>query len=141
MGDKCYMAITMRTEDVPKFSETSGLGEGWWDRDEGENEAISELVAEEMNYAAYRECEQAAKAGCIFLAAHGSGDDYGPGEYAAIGGRMLEAETAQSNGAYIIPIADLANKQPCIDEGVEHLEAFYELWCRAHNHIHRRYKS
>jgi hypothetical protein len=136
MGDRCSMTITMRTEDVPKFSEASGLGEQWWDRDEGENEIISELVAEEMNYAALSECDKAAKAGCVFLAEHGAGGDYGPGEYAAFGKKFVDTEVSHS-GSYIIHVDDLKNPDPCVKQGLGFLKEFREVYEAAYQYIYK----
>ncbi len=136
MGDRCYMKITMRTEDVDRFSEVSGLGAEWWDWDESENEITSELVAEEMNYAALSECEKAAKAGCVFLAEHGAGGDYGPGEYAAFGKQFVDAETAHT-GSYIIHVADLDTPNPCVERGLRFLKEFREVYDAAYEYIYK----
>ena len=93
MGDRCYLEITLRTKDLRRFNEVTGLGDDWWDQElDAPAGGLIRVAVHEANYALYSERETAAKAGIPFMGAHGEGGDYAGFTFASIRGAQRESE-------------------------------------------------
>lgn len=123
MGDRCYLQITMRREDLPKFGGILGCApdETWWDNgyDEECNEDLVTVSVYETNYGWTDDREAAAKEGLVFFGDHDPGGTYGPCAFAAVDGRHMESPL-DFDGNLIIPIDD--ELKPVID--LESVRAF-----------------
>jgi hypothetical protein len=96
MGDRCYMQLTLRREDLDRFGKVlkEPAGSRWWNEDLGEPApGIVEIAIHEANYALWDERELAAGDGIPFFGNHGEGGDYTGYEFASLDGRQLEAYT------------------------------------------------
>ena len=105
MGDRCYMEVTVRKTDAPKFEEILGLkGTGVPQTFSIYTvaEAVS-YVVEESNYGDHEPRMEAAEAGCAFIGFHTSGHEYPACEFAAADGVMVEALTDTDSGL-LVPI-------------------------------------
>jgi hypothetical protein len=120
MGDRCYIEITLRRDDLRRFGEHiyAGMDESWWD-DLTEDEAQPDIVtvsAYEANYAWFNERAEAAKAGISFFGQHAQGDEYGAYAFASWHGELHEAPLDR-NGNIIVAVDD--NLDPIGD--IQHL--------------------
>lgn len=94
MGDRCYLQITLRREDLDRFGEAGGLGPDWWDEELDEPaEGIVEVAVCEANYACIDAREAAAEARVPFFGAHDAGDEYAGCAFASVDGEHVEVYT------------------------------------------------
>ncbi len=95
MGDRCFLEMTIRREDLPKFAPhvDTRPGEKWWDeiQDHPSNPHLVSVSVYEANYGWLDERQQAAKADIAFAGTHGEGGCYGGYAFAAVDGEMDEA--------------------------------------------------
>lgn len=82
MGDRCYMQVTCRRQDIPLF-EALGFH---LEFEQSPDCAVVELIDEEANYA---HADQ-LPAEVPFLASHGAGGNYGDGKIACDGNHYAE---------------------------------------------------
>jgi hypothetical protein len=125
MGDRCYLEITMRKADLPRFAPFAGAraDEKWWDN-EDDVDRHPDLVTVgvyEANYAWSDQRLAAAKAGVPFYGNHGEGGEYGPYAFAALDSEMLEVEV---NGAGYMFIAVDDNLQPVDHDDLKHMREY-----------------
>ena len=96
MGDRCYLEITLRREDLYRFGAhlDANPGEEWWDHLDEEKDLPGTVTASvyEANYAWYDERCAAAEGGIDFHGWHAEGGEYGPYEFASFKGKHQEAE-------------------------------------------------
>lgn len=122
MGDWCYLEITMRKADLPKFALHlhEPPDKPWWDDEKKDNPpGLATVRVFEANYAWYDEREAAAKAGLPFYGKHGEGGEYGPYAFASSDGGMLETPLDRDGELTMAVDEDL---QPLGD--IERLRAF-----------------
>ena len=97
MGDRCYLEMTMRRGDLPRFAPHVGAAadERWWTEDEPDagNPDLVRVRVHEAEYGWFDEREAAAKAGIPFIGTHGQGGEYGSHAFVSWAGRQLEAPT------------------------------------------------
>ena len=95
MGDSCFLEITMRRSDLPRFAShiDAAPEEKWWDRlDEDENRPeIVTVSVYEANYSWYDERMNTAKAEIPFYGYHAEGGEYGSYAFASLAGKLHEA--------------------------------------------------
>ena len=95
MGDRCYLEITLRREDLSRFAEhvNAAPEAEWWDHvtEEEECSGVVTLSLHGANYAWFDERTEAAKAGIPFYGRHDSGGEYGPYCFASWRGNLHEA--------------------------------------------------
>ena len=95
MGDRCYLEITLRREDLSRFAPhiDATAEEGWWDRldEDDANPGIVTASVYEANYAWYDERMTAAKADIPFYGYHAEGGEYGSYAFASWAGKLHEA--------------------------------------------------
>ncbi len=95
MGDRCYLEITLRCEDLSRFAEhvNAAPEEEWWDRLDEEEDRPGVVTASvyEANYAWYDERMKAAKANIPFYGYHAEGGEYGSYAFASWAGKLHEA--------------------------------------------------
>ena len=95
MGDRCYLEITLRREDLSRFAPhiDATAEEGWWDRldEDDANPGIVTASVYEANYAWYDERMNAAKADIPFYGYHAEGGEYGSYAFASWAGKLHEA--------------------------------------------------
>ena len=82
MGDRCYMQITCRRQDISEF-EALGFH---FEFEQTADSPIVELIDEEANYAHADQLPTEVP----FLASHGAGGNYGDGKIACDGNRYAE---------------------------------------------------
>ena len=94
MGDRCFIEITLRREDLSRFGAhvPATPGEAWWDRITEDNPDTVTVSVYEANYGWYDERDEAAKAGIPFYGTHSEGGEYGPYAFAAWKGTHREAQ-------------------------------------------------
>ena len=123
MGDRCYLEMTLRREDLPRFAEhvDASPNEKWWDAEDDLEDHPNLITVRiyEANYAWYDERRKAAEAGIPFFGTHGEGGEYGSFAFAAIDGELEEAPLSH-DGDLIISVDE--NLQPLW--GVEELRAY-----------------
>ena len=94
MGDRCYLEITMRCEDLSRFAVhvNAAPEEEWWDHidEEANQPGIVTASVYEANYAWYDERCAAAKEGIDFHGWHAEGGEYGPYEFVSYRKNHLE---------------------------------------------------
>lgn len=122
MGDRCYLEMTMRRADLPRFAEHVGAApaEKWFDAEDAhERPELVTLRIYEANHAWYDQRREAAEAGIPFFGSHGEGGEYGPYAFASIDGEIAEAPL-NHDGDLILAVDE--NLQPIGD--VEDLRAY-----------------
>ncbi len=124
MGDRCYLEMTIRREDLPKFAlcVDAEPGEEWWDdlREHPSNPHLVSVSVYEVNYGWLDERQEAAKAGIAFAGTHGDGGCYGSYAFAAHDGEMSEAPLSHDGDLIIAVDEDL---KP-VDDGDETIRAY-----------------
>ncbi len=125
MGDRCYLELTQRKADLPRFAPfvDAKPEEEWWDYQDdidGHPDLVTCCVYE-ANYAWYDERQAAAKAGIPFYGTHGDGGEYGPYAFAALDGEMLEAPLSH-DGYLILALDD--DLKPVDPADLQHLRAY-----------------
>ena len=108
MGDRCYLQLTLRRDDLGQFGAILGAEPGteWWNEDIGEPApGVVEIALCEANYALWDEREQAASDGIPFFGNHGEGGDYAGCEFVSLDGRQLEVYTDR-DGLLCVQIDD-----------------------------------
>ena len=101
MGDRCYMQVTCRRQDIPVFD---ALG-FHLDFEQAPDCPIVELIDEEANYAH----ADALPTDIPFTAWHCAGDNYGDGRIACDGERYAEVG---ANGDGFVVAWDYETNQP-----------------------------
>ena len=95
MGDRCYLEITLRHEDLSRFAPhiDAAPEEEWWDHLDEEQDRPEIVTASvyEANYAWYDERMNAAKADIPFHGYHAEGGEYGSYAFASWAGKLHEA--------------------------------------------------
>lgn len=143
MGDRCYLAITLRNSDLNAFGKAAGFvdGEEWWDDvDDGDpgaafadgrlNGSPVTLIVEEANYAWLNELQDAAAAGIPFYGYHGSGSEYTHGVFASDGENYDDMNTTDTGLPYIE--YDLETGEPVNEAAdLEYLREYRDLYLRA----------
>jgi hypothetical protein len=122
MGDRCYLEITMRRIDLPKFAAFANArpDEKWWDNeDEADTPDLVLLKMYEVNYAWGEQREKAAAAGIPFFGMHDAGGDYGSYAFAACDGAMCETQLNHC-GDLVVTVDE--NLEPTDD--IENLRAY-----------------
>jgi hypothetical protein len=99
MGDRCYLQVIVANSDVPRFIEGVKRREDWSAVEVYQN--YTQFVEHEANYAMYDELLSAAQEGCLFYGYHGSGDDYGPGEFFGADRTYSERQCGH-DGGYVV---------------------------------------
>lgn len=105
MGDRCYLRITLKREDLDRFGQHLGYlpGDRWWDELDEPADGLVEVGIFEANYGLTDQRMAAAQAGVAFVGWHSEGGEYGSYEFASAGGEMLECETNR-NGDLILAL-------------------------------------
>ena len=141
MGDRCFLEMTLRREDLPKIAPLvccNSNGE-WWDdlHDHDSNPDLVNASVYEANYAWLDERQEAAKAGIAFMGTHGEGGCYGPCAFAAVDGDMSEAPL-NHDGYLIIAVDDdlkpVEGAEDCIRAYVNRRRAVERLFEREEAH-------
>ena len=92
MGDRCYMQVTCRRQDIPEF-EALGFH---LEFEQSPNSPIVELIDEEANYA---HADQ-LPTDIPFTAWHGAGGNYGDGKIACDGNHY--AEVSANHDGFVV---------------------------------------
>jgi len=117
MGDRCYLQVVVANSDVPRFLDIVMRRADWSEVEEHQNS--TEFVEHEANYAMYAELLSAAQEGCLFYGHHGSGGDYGAGEFFGADRSYSERECGH-NGGHVVS----TRNGDIIPEEVEALRTF-----------------
>lgn len=125
MGDRCYLEITLRREDLSRFAPhiDATPEEEWWDRLEEEEDRPGVVTASvyEANYAWYDERMNAAKANIPFYGYHAEGGEYGSYAFASWAGKLHEAPL--SHDGYLVLAVD-ENLKPITAKARRHLRQY-----------------
>jgi hypothetical protein len=109
MGDRCFLEMTIRREDLPKFARhvDAKPDEEWWDdlHDHPSNPRLVSVSVNEANYGWLDERQEAAEAGIPFFGSHDEGGCYGGYAFAAMDGEMNEAPL-NHDGYLVIAVDD-----------------------------------
>jgi len=117
MSDTCWLNMTFRKEDLPKFKTVlqHRMYDGkFWDEEDADEDEI-EATVYEANYGWYDEIESLAKEGLTFTVSHGNGGTYGPCNYACYEGDLVECNANLEENPVVLVTkggvnqADLAN--------------------------------
>ena len=133
MGDRCYLEITLRREDLPRFAPCVNARpeETWWDsEDEPGNKDLISVRVYEANYAWLDEREAAAEAGIAFFGNHGEGCQYAGCAFASLDGEQIEVYTDR-DGLICVQIdgrTQLLTDLGYIQDYLEKLRAVKELF-------------
>ena len=84
MGDRCYLTVRVKTDDLKEFLRLMGLDDSFVI---GDNGATSIVDVDEANYAMSYELDTANHAGIQFMGWHGAGDEYGEEAFVSMGKR------------------------------------------------------
>lgn len=84
MGDRCWIRVYLRKQDLEKFNEATGWSTDYEELDDGDDGQFS-LEISEVNYGGDDQLGMAAGAGIRFHGQHGPGNCYGPGMFASDG--------------------------------------------------------
>ena len=125
MGDRCYLEITLRREDLSRFAPhiDAAPAEEWWDRLD-EEECRPEIVTAsvyEANYAWYDERMNAAKADIPFYGYHAEGGEYGSYAFASWAGKLHEAPLSHE-GDLLLAVDE--NLKPISAKARRHLRQY-----------------
>lgn len=93
MGDRCYMKLTCRRQDLPRFEPLGFVV----DHEADPNSPLVELMDEEANYAHHGDLPRDVP----FLAEHGPGGNSGNGRVACDGQRYADVEAGHDGGFVI----------------------------------------
>ena len=107
MGDRCFIEITMRREDLSRFGAHvhAEPGAEWWDRIVDDNPDTATVSVLEANYGWYDERVEAASAGIPFYGTHSEGGEYGPYAFASWKGIHREAPL-DCDGDMVVPVGE-----------------------------------
>lgn len=108
MGDRCYMTLTCRRQDAPRF-EALGFHPEFANSDDDDPQdplAPVKLVDEEANYAHHGNLPTDVP----WVGHSANGDSYGPSDYACDGRRLLDVATGEEGG-YVVGW-DIRKNQP-----------------------------
>ena len=117
MGDRCYMQVTCRRQDIPEF-EALGFHVEF---EHSPDSPIVELIDEEANYA---HADQ-LPTDIPFTAWHGAGGNYGDGKIACDGNHY--AEVSANQDGFVVRFDDTTNQptQESLD-GIRHYLAVHK---------------
>ena len=105
MSDTCYLGMSFRKEDLPKFETVlqRRMYDGkFWDEEDSDEKEMNVTIYE-ANYGWYDEINDMAAEGLTFRAFHESGSAYGPCNYACYKGDLEECN-ADFDGTPIINV-------------------------------------
>ena len=119
MGDRCYMQIKCRKQDVPVFEEI-----GFQVDDSEVNGESVHMFEEEANYAHSGDMPTDIP----WTGSSGAGGSYGPSEYACDGKELVEVECGYHSG-YVIGWDHKLNEP--LDGDLAHLRHFTDVCERA----------
>jgi hypothetical protein len=125
MGDRCYLRITLKREDLDRFGQYMKCkpGERWWDEEQDEPaDGVIEVGIFEANYAMTAQRTEAAQAGLVFFGWHGEGGEYGGYEFASAGGEMLECATDRNGDLVLVLDHDLN-----VQNDLEHIRRYIAM--------------
>lgn len=123
MGDRCYMSVRVRADQIKLFCEASGLCEP----DAFElDDSTADAELEEVNYGGYDGLVEAAQQGVVFVGNHGAGDEYGPGRFAGVCGRYAECRADYETGNLIVTADDNDTVSATVLRALKKFVAFYK---------------
>ena len=113
MGDRCYLRMEVLARDQEELDRIAEeMRDYFYDVECDELRGpIVELEVDEANYAYWDEREDWAAKGFIFRGHHGSGGDYGEGEFIAIDGKHYAVECLHSYSGPVCLI-DVKTRKP-----------------------------
>jgi hypothetical protein len=104
MGDRCYLQLTLRREDLDRFGLILGDSAGgvWWEEDLGAPApGIVEIGICESDDALRGERNVAAEQGIPFFGNHGSGEDYSGSRFACLAGHHTAVLTDRDSAVCV----------------------------------------
>lgn len=141
MGDRCDLTLTMRQSDLEafrKFVPWGKSGGDWWYDREDDPDGSTTVTVEGANYAWCGELKDAAESPLVFYGHHGSGGDYGPGMFAAFGGKYFETECNQNGDPVVAYDASTGKADKW---SLRNMREFMRARTAAVAHIHREETS
>lgn len=122
MGDRCYMTVWCRPQDVTRFTEI-----GFNLQEHTAGSFSEEMVDEEANYAHHGDMP----ADIPYHGWHASGGDYGPMDFACTGHEFDEWEAGHGNNGYVFANEPGESNAAWIEE-VARFHAFRKIRDAAH---------
>jgi len=126
MGDRCYMTVWCRPQDVATFTAIGFI-------EEKRTEFYVHMVDEQANYAHSGDMPTDIP----YTASHASGGDYGSAMLACDGERLVEIETGHSGGVVMAVDAD----GEIDDDDLRYVRKFYVTYNRAEKLVADAFRS
>ncbi len=121
MGDRCYVRMTLKQDDLDRFGQYLGAkpGEHWWDEQDEPGDGLVGVGIFEANYGLTDQRMEAARAGIPFFGWHGDGGEYPGYQFASLDGEMLQCETNR-DGELVLVLDDDLNAR----NDLEHIQRY-----------------
>ncbi len=103
MGDRCWLRIRVRKEDMKIWNKIFGDLSNCLDETEEETDKTLTGVCYEANYGWTTELTDAAVRGCVFEGESAAGDGYGPSTFAGFDGDFFVVDTGH-DGGYVVAL-------------------------------------
>ena len=97
MGDRTWLQLTIRKDDINKVNEIFGYDLCDAELNEPDNTSVTGYY-DEVNYGGSEELEELAYSGITFIAQHGSGGGYGAYEIVCFLGEQQSSEIGYEGG-------------------------------------------
>lgn len=101
MGDRCYLEITYKKADEPKFKEAFSMRQ-FPEEVISDEDGVIVAAFEEVNYACSLELSKANTAGLAFTGYHSAGDTYGAQRFAAYGGKIAYVDSNSNSELMVV---------------------------------------
>ncbi len=131
MGDRCYMTVSCRRQDVPRFEELGFEVFGVPTESPDAPDALIELVDEQANYAH----SGSLPTDIPWVGRNAEGGDYGPCDHAC-DGQVYREMASGSNGGYVIQW-DMHKNRP-VPGHVDQIRRFVALEKRVNRILKRK---
>lgn len=133
MGDRCYLEMTIRIEDLPKWREL--LNDRFCAEEEKyareNHEFFIEMEESEASYSWWDERQSAAKAGCVFYGRHTEGGEYGGGKFVGVDGKHHYVEYSSFLSDVVVSVQWENGKISTNKADLRRIEAFFKALDKA----------
>jgi len=138
MGDRCYLEMTIRIEDLPKWRKH--FGNAFCAEEEKyaieHHEPFIQMEESEANYSWWDQRESLAKEDCVFYGRHTEGGEYGGGKFVGVDGKHHYVEYSGFLGDVIVSVQWENGKISTNKADLRKIEAFFKALDKAKAIIH-----